>query len=372
MENPSAQDEAVQDEAVHDEVVQSWYIDADGHVLEPDDVWGRHLPADLVAYAPRWGTDSEGRPRRIVGNRMQPYFPFPRYDLEPVAGGADGTARLADMDRAGIDIGVLYPSAGLHFAAVPELSVVESLCRAYNDWLHDLCAVAPRRLRAAAVVPQLDPVRAAVEARRAVNQLGAVAIVLRPNPIGGRTVDDPTFDPLWQAACDLDVPVVFHEATTMNVPQAGLDRTTNYLVLHTITHPHEHQMALLGLIAAGTLERFPSLRVAFMESGCGWVPYWLERIDQHLDYWGHASRPLPRSATDYFARQCFVSPFADEAMLPQVLELLGDENLVYTSDYPYPYVGSERITAALAERGDVADAAKRRLLRTNAERLYRL
>jgi predicted TIM-barrel fold metal-dependent hydrolase len=348
------------------------FVDSDGHILEPSDVWAEYLSAEMLPYAPRWGTDNEGRRRRIIGGVTQPEFPFPRYDSEPVMGAVDPVARLADMDRAGIDVGVIFPSAGLHFAAIERPSVCRALCSAYNNWLFDFCTPDRRRLRAAALVPQHDPAEAAVEARRAVVELNCAGVMLRPNPINGRTLDDPSFDPLWQTLEELDAPLILHEATTMNVPQAGRDRYTNYMFLHVVTHPHEHQMAMMSLICGRVLERFPGLRVAFVESGCGWVPYWLERLEQHIDYWGHASVPLAMRPREYFARQCYVSPFADEAHLPQVIQSIGDENLIYTSDYPYPYVGGDRVTSALRERTDIEPGSIRQIACENARRFYRL
>jgi len=345
-------------------------IDADGHILEPAEGWERYLPARYREHAPRWVVDSQGRPRRMIGSRMQPPFPMPRYDTEPVPGASDPRARLADMDADGISIGVIYPSAALHFAALDDAHVVDALCRAYNDWISEFCSTDPGRLKAAAVVPQLDIPMAIAETRRAVSELGLASVMLRPNPIGGRTLDNPAFDPLWSLLEELDVPLVLHEATTMNVPQAGLDRYDNYLYLHAITHPHEHQMACLSLICGQVLQRHPRLRVAFVESGCGWVPYWLERMEQHIDYWGHASLPLALRPTEFWQRQCFVSPFADETTVPAFVELLGADTLVYTTDYPYPYPGRDQMVSAMRDRGDVAHTAKQKILRDNALRLY--
>lgn len=345
-------------------------VDADGHVLEPSDGWEAYLPADYHFAAPRWATDNQGRPRRLIGGRMQPPFPMPRYDTEIVAGSFEPSARLADMDRLGITASYLYPSAGLHFAALDRLDVVAALCRAYNRWIADFCAADPARLRAAAVVPQLDPAAAAAEARWAVEELGLAAVMLRPNPIGGRTLDDPSFGVLWDVLEALDVPLALHEATTQNVPQAGLDRYDNYLFLHTITHPHEHQMAALSLICGQVLERHPRLRVAFFESGCGWVPYWLERMDQHIDYWGHASAPLALRPSEYWQRQCFVSPFPDEVMLPQVISAIGVGTLLYTTDYPYPYPGLDNVVAAMRDRADVSVDDRVAILSGTARRYY--
>ena len=345
-------------------------IDADGHVLEPDNVWADYMPRDYLPYAPGWGVDNQGRKRRMIGGRLQPPFPLGDYDVKPVPGAWDPHERLRDLDEMGIAITYSYPSAGLHFGAIDRLDVVEVLCRAYNDWIHDYCAPDRNRLRAAAVIPQMD-VRAAMrETERAIGELGLASVMMRPNPIGGRTLDDPTFDPLWSLIEELGIPVVLHEATTQNVPQAGLDRYDNYFFLHVITHPHEHQMACLSLICGRVLATHPKLRVAFVESGCGWVPYWLERMEQHVDYWGYATAPLAERPTDYWQRQCFVSPFADERMLPQVIDVIGAETLIYTSDYPYPYPGRDNVVAAMRDRTDVTAAAKQLILNENARRLY--
>jgi uncharacterized protein len=218
----------------------------------------------------------------------------------------------------------------------------------------------------------MDVSASIAEARRAVTQLGFRGVMMRPNPVAGRTLDNPAFDPLWSVLEELDVPVNLHEATTMNVQQAGTDRYDNYMFLHVISHPHEHQMACLSLICGGVLERHPGLRVSFLEAGCGWVPYWLERMDQHIRYWGSASAPLPLSPSEYFRRQCFVSPVADEQTLPDVAHRVGAKSLIFTSDYPYPYTTTPRIADAVLDRQDLDDGLVAALVRDNAARLYGL
>lgn len=349
-------------------------IDADGHVVEPEEMWSSYLSAELLPLAPRWVTDTQGRTRRLIGGRVQPHIPFPQteYASHPVLGAADPKSRLEEMDQHGIEVSVIYPSAALHFASIPEPDVVIALTRAYNDWLADFCATDPSRLIGIAALPQCDIPASIAEARRGVEKLGFRGVFLRPNPIAGRTFDNPAFDPLWSTLEGLDVPVGVHEATTMNVPEAGTDRYDNYMFLHVISHPHEHQMAMLSLICGGVLERHPRLRFAFLESGCGWVPYWLERMEQHVAYWGGASMALALSPSEYFARQCYVSPFADESVLPDVIARIGASKLIYTSDYPYPYTSTPRFPDALRNRDDVATDAMKQILRDNAIGFYRL
>jgi predicted TIM-barrel fold metal-dependent hydrolase len=346
--------------------------DSDGHVIEPDDLWATYLDAGFLPSAPRWVSDTHGRRRRLIGGRLQPYIPFPQteYTLRPVEGAVEPGARISDMDRHGIQVSVLFPSAGLHFASIPETEVAIALCRAYNDWLADFCATDRTRLVGVALLPQLDVAASIAEARRAVTELGFKGVMLRPNPVAGRTLDNPAFDPLWSVLEELDVAVGIHEATTMNVQQAGTDRYDNYMFLHVISHPHEHQMACLSLICGGVLERHPGLRVAFLEAGCGWVPYWLERMDQHMRYWGGTSTPLPLAPSDYFRRQCFVSPVADEQTLPDVARRVGADCLIFTSDYPYPYTTTPRIADAILGRDDLDDDVVAAVVRDNAARLY--
>ena len=99
-------------------------------------------------------------------------------------------------------------------------------------------------------------------------------------------------------------------------------------------------MAAVSLIYGGVLERYPGLRVAFLEAGCGWLPFWLERMDDHyekgLERDFGAANVLTMPPSDYFRRQCFVSADADEAMLEHVIAVLGDDRIVFSTDYPHP------------------------------------
>ena len=153
-----------------------------------------------------------------------------------------------------------------------------------------------------------------------------------------------------------------HEGTTQDVPQVGIDRYDNFMFRHMITHPFEQQMGLLSLICGGVLERHPGLRALVVEAGVGWVPYWMERMDHHVEAWGFASAPLPLTPSEYFRRQCFVSADAEETLLPFVVQAVGDENVCFSTDYPHPDHEFEGIVAQLTERQDLPEASKRRIL----------
>src|SRR5262249_14877168 len=128
------------------------------------------------------------------------------------ARGYDAESHVQAMDIEGIDVAILYGTRGrqvqMHDTLDPE--VADALARAHNNWTHDYCQYAPARLKFAAQVSFHDPARAAREARRAVRELGAVAVIGTPNPINGRHVHAPEFEPLWNALEELGVPIGFH------------------------------------------------------------------------------------------------------------------------------------------------------------------
>jgi predicted TIM-barrel fold metal-dependent hydrolase len=292
-------------------------IDVDGHFDEPESMWQEYLDPAFREMAPRFAVDNL-------------------------------------------------------FFGLERLDVTVALCRAYNDWARDFCATAPDRLVAPAILPQMDVAASLAELRRALGELGLRGAMLRPNPIGGRTLDDPSFEPLWTLIEESDVPLVLHEGTTQDVPQVGLDRFDNFMMRHMVTHPFEQQMAILGLICGGVLERHPGLRVLLVEAGVGWVPYWLERMDHHAEKWGFASLRLPRAPSEYFARQCYVSADAEEELLPFVVSAIGDDNVCFSTDYPHPDHAFEGVVARLAERTDLSQESKRKVLGGNGARLLGL
>jgi predicted TIM-barrel fold metal-dependent hydrolase len=135
---------------------------------------------------------------------------------------------------------------------------------------------------------------------------------------------------------DLNVPLAFHEGTyPKTIPTAGADRFDNFLFQHVVSHPFEQQLACLSLIAGGVLERFPLLKVAFMESGCGWLPYWLDRIDEHYDELDWLAPDLKMKPSEYFRRQCFISVEAKDAQVAQVADAVGFDKLLFASDFPH-------------------------------------
>ena len=351
-------------------------IDADGHFMEPDSIWTKYLEPKYHSMAPK-GMYETGRYRLSIGGRLSPYLLGPEKALKGGAkmskGGYDPHVRLADMDKEGIDAMVMYTTTGLFFFGVDSLDLTVALCRAFNNWAHDFCRVNPKRLIAPAILPQMDVHASIAELRRAVTELGLNGAFLRPNPIGGRTFDHSDWEPFWSLLEELDVPLVLHEGATQDVPQIANARYENFVYRHMTCHPFEQQMALMSLIGSGVLDRHPNLRVVIVEAGCGWAPYWIERMDHHAEEWGYAMpAKLSLKPSEYFKRQCYISADGEERMLPEFISCLGDDNLLFSTDYPHPDHPFQGVVAEIADRADMSETSKRKMLGENAARAFKL
>ncbi|HUA96269.1 MAG TPA: amidohydrolase family protein, partial [Acidimicrobiales bacterium] len=245
--------------------------------------------------------------------------------------------------------------------------------RAYNDWLAGYCAAAPGRLFGAAMLPMQDPVAAAAELRRAGAELGFTAGFVRPNPCMGRSLSDPANEPVWEAAEEADMAVGVHEGSSVIVPTLGADRPFNPLVLHATSHAMEEMLAYAQLVAFGVLDRHPHLKVVWLESGGGWVPYWLERLDEQAESFGGFCPEMSMLPSEYFSRQCWISFEVDERTLPLLAPVIGEERCVWGSDYPHHDATFPGAVDAL--RRTVAPCPpdlQARVLGLNAAGLYRL
>jgi predicted TIM-barrel fold metal-dependent hydrolase len=216
----------------------------------------------------------------------------------------------------------------------------------------------------------MDPAVAVRECERAMKNHAMKGALLRPNPIGGRTLHHPSWDPLYAFMSEASIPLVLHEGTTQDVPQVGLDRFDNFMFRHMVSHPFEQQMALMSLIFGGVFDRHPKLRVLQVEAGVGWVPYWLDRMEHHVDQWGHNSLQLSRRPMEYFKDHVFVSADPDEAMIPFTVAALGDGNVCFSTDYPHMDHAFEGVVQELAGRDDLTDENKVNILGANAARLF--
>ena len=333
-------------------------MDSDLHVIETGEVYEKFFKGPAGVEPPRYlGWAPTNFPYWDVQGRMIPPWaesadvigPQKALDApsdamyKPIRErGYDARSTLVAMDQEGIDVGIVYRTFGAMVVSIDGLDPVyaAACCAAFNDWLADYCGGDRKRLRPAAIVSLHDPELAAEEARRSVEENGHVAVVLLPMPCGGRMFNAPECDVLWREVTRLGVPLAFHGTSG----GAGADYVTNRFrghdnfrtLNHTAAFPLELMMAMGSMLVGGVLERFPDMRVAFLEGNCGWLPWWLDRLDdQWKKYGGGEAIQLSALPSEYFLRQCFIGTDVDETLLAVLIDKYGDDNVVMSVDYPH-------------------------------------
>jgi len=328
-------------------------IDADGHVLEPVDLWDHYIDPAFRDRRPQRFIDTDGKDRlRIdgkafggkkglgalgaIGARDGVVCDDTLAYEEGRRGGFDPHARIPDMDLDGIDAAFLYPSLCLGFGGVEDPQLAAALYRGYNRWLADYCKPYPDRLFGVAMLPLQDIDAAIAEMRFAKKELGFRAVFIRPNPYNGRLLHDPAYEPFWAAAEDLDMAIGFHEGSSLNQPTVGVDRFPTRGAQHIISHTMEMMLACLSVIWGGVVERHPKLRLAFLESGGGWVAPWLDRMDRHFDDQGFNDSGLKTRPSELFQRNCWISFEPVEGSLKVLADYIGPHKIMWATDYPHP------------------------------------
>ncbi|MCX7619329.1 MAG: amidohydrolase [Acidimicrobiales bacterium] len=355
-------------------------IDADAHVNEDALSW-----ADLEILHPGWLSAglSGGKWVAQIEGKLFPVqegpgcgVPIDRSVNEAAkAGAADLDQRLRDMDAEGIDVQVLFGGLSIGVTTFEDPGFARDFAQAYNDWLlSKVCSHAPERLKGVAVVPLQHLDTALLELERAAS-LGAVAVTIPP-VLGERNLDDESLLPFFEAAAGLGLAVTIHSAPGMNVPLPAAGRFSNYAQVHCLSFPVDQMVAFTALAMGGVLDRFPALRVGFMESGIGWVPYFVHRMHEHHEKLGSMLPAMETDPREIIERgQCFFSFEAEEPLLEVCVEQLGTSPWMFASDYPhwdsdFPGTVEEcRSKCAAAGFGDTTTSA---LLGENAKRLYRL
>ena len=367
-------------------------IDADGHVLEPPDLWERTLPEAMKARALRIGIDDDGyeyleidgRPSRrskrgslgllgAMGEEDQRPRPDRRYADAMPFGACDAAERISLLDQENLEASLLYPTLGLLWeweCQDPELSL--SYATAYNRWIADFCRDSGGRLVPIAQLTLLDPEGSARELERAVRDGCKGAWV---NPFNHHRIlhGDAKHDVLHAKCVELDVPLAIHPTfTPHDKPAEGIFdwprealAASGALWLRGIV-----QQAFVSYIALGTLERFPTLRLGILEAGSGWIGAMLDRLDAVGDALGRRSGSM--RAMELFRRQCFVSGDPDETTAPHTIEHVGADCFMWATDYPHPDHPHTWVDDLTRYANALPPETRAKVLGDNVRRIYRL
>ncbi len=355
--------------------------DADAHICEPPSVWTEYAEPAFRDRVIQVHKHADGRETLFCGGNdintnaapacIPGAYGNPNASWDDILPGSyDPNERLKVMDAEGFDHAVFFPSAYLLSGDITEPDVAAASARAYNNWMSDFVSVDPNRLYGIAVLPLQGVDEAVAEVERLADK-GLVGVTFRPERYNGLTLFSEEMDRVWSALEYAGLCVGIHGSFGSKMPSFARTRYSNQFFVHMVCHPFEQMAAVMEILASGVLDNHPGLRVGFFESGLGWLPYWLDRLDDHKASMGHLVPALKRDPTEIWSEQCFVTMEAGEGeALGQLADLGLGHTVVWGSDYPHydcTYPGAlhelEETFAELARPG-----LREQVLETNPRR----
>jgi predicted TIM-barrel fold metal-dependent hydrolase len=350
-------------------------LSADSHVFEPPELWLERIDPGFRERAPRLerGPDGdtyvcEGIVKAPIGAHRKRESPESRPRFEDVIrpGAYDPHKRMDDQALDGLTGEVVYPTVSLEMFGMPDPLLRRAVFRAYNGWIADYCRVYPDRLKGIGVVDTEDVGEGIAELRR-VKELGLVGAMISVSPLDNIYVR-PEFDPFWNAAVDLDLPISLHSGTDSK-NQPFMTKTVGMLATISVSV----QITLVDLVYGGVFARHPKLRVLSVENGVGWAPYMMQAMDvrvflgpsRNLEFGNEALRP-----SDYIRRNVRFTFMSDKLGI-RLRDVIGVENLLWASDYPHTestFPNSRQTLARQLE--DVPDPDREAIISGNTVHLY--
>lgn len=283
--------------------------------------------------------------------------------------------RLADMDEEGVDLQVIIPGTWALGASALDAELAKGLYEAYHRFQNAYCGANLNRLKGLVVAHAGDPAWSALQIKSLQDErwVSGVMLVLPE----GIPVDDPQLDPIWDAMADADLPLVYHSFFYEPPYFPGYrDVWGNLAVARTAAHPWGAQRILAYLLLSGMLDRWPTLRVGFAETGAGWLPNWLLRLNFMADYLSSSVPETKYTPLEYAARGnvfCGIQLYEGALMAKAINDICGDGVLMYQSDYPHGECQfPESVNVVLDWAPTLGETAMEKLMAGNAERFLRL
>ncbi len=361
--------------------------DADAHVILAPAMW-KDLPAvyvprrprpanlsdagDLAAFDSGWLIEGRVEPH-VFGPGSQPAN-TPRWVVEGRQRDnhtlVSPEGRLLDMDQMGIDVQFLFPST-LYARMTDDAGFEAALFTSYNRFIGKQCRTNPQRLKWAGLVPLREP-RESIAALEEMITLGASAAVVF-GTAHDKMLSDPQFNSFWDEFSRDSLPLCVHMAASF--PPFD-NMVGNFLEAHALSMALPAQMAFVAFVGQGMLDRYPDMKIGFMEFGAEWIFYMAGRIDHYLERDRYIQPPaLSENLPKHFVRdylksgRIFICGEMEDALMEQELDLVGENQLLFSSDYPH---GEARDNAAttLIQRGDLTEWQKQKILYDNSLRFY--
>ena len=382
-------------------------FDADTHIIEPVEPIEEYLSAAdrarLAALGPLVGRGpaKAGMSRYLIGKRPKldrrlgsrervtppsgaargardggtpwdvrwqgPPFPTDRVSFDP-------HARVKDMDIEGVDVNMVLPSGGVPaFCGLADVALEQAMYQAYHRFLADYCAPYPDRLTSLVLVSARDAAASVAEIRRCGEADWPVGIFpICPPEL---SLDDPDWEPIWAAAQAYDLTVVIHSFTmTVHYPPGTWDTWDNVFIQRAAGHVWNAQRNMAALIGAGVLDRYPELRLTSLECGHGWLAFWASRLDEMAEMARHALPTLARKPSEYIRGPQYyqsIQLHEGEQSLRHVIEALGEDTLMFATDYPHSESWFPKSVDAVLKWTSISERARQKPLWENAARCYR-
>jgi predicted TIM-barrel fold metal-dependent hydrolase len=359
-------------------------ISADSHITEPPDCYVAHIDPAFRDRAPRLQHDPERGDIFVVPGIPKP-VPMglvaaagkPADELrmsgarfeELHRGGWDPKARLADQDRDGVGAEIIYPTVGMLMCSHPDLPYRQACFQAYNRWLEGFCKAAPDRLYGIGQTGFVD-VPTTIRDMHAIKEAGFKGVMMPGDP-PEHDFDHPMYDPVWQTAVELDLPLSFHILTTRSNDLAGT-RGPRINGFQAIIRGNQD---ILGtFIFGGVFDRHPGLKLVCVEADAGWAPHYMYRMDHAYKRHRHwmKGRELKRLPSEYFRDHIYLT-FQDDWTAFRMADMVNVERLMWANDFPHSdstWPWSQEILEGQVDH--LSDTARRRILRDNVVELYGL
>lgn len=354
-------------------------ISADSHVFEPADLWETRLDRKFRDRAPEvivengclfltapGGIKAIVSPFSAVGKRGAELQEHMAGGFDTVRrGGWDPLARLKDQETDGVAAEILYTSHAMALFGLQDAELQLACFRAYNDWLAEFCSASPMRLLGIGLISVMDSRAGVMELERCI-KMGLKSGMISNDPV--IPYDDRVYDPLWEAASALDIPLSMHSIT------GGKPRDLaggNFKVAPMLDFIHDSQRTFAIMLQGDLFERFPKLKVVSVENDIGWISYFLHMLDKNYEV-GFSSQGAPRKPSEY-ARDHLWATFQDDPNGVALWKSFGQNNFMWASDFPHVTSTWPKSRQVIDENfASVPDEVKHKIICENAKRLYRI
>ncbi|MGH7858852.1 MAG: amidohydrolase family protein, partial [Candidatus Binatia bacterium] len=310
-----------------------------------------------------------------MGRPIEEVLPSPEHTYVRGAsfGAMDAAERLERLDGEGLEAAFLYPTLGVLWEAeCADVEIAQAYTRAYNRWIVDFCAEGQGRLVPIAHLSLGDPKAAAAELERAV-RAGCRGGWVAPFTMTKKPHGHPDHDRLFAAAQDLGVPLAIHPTFEPKWATPGrFEHLQGAYFFLNVTAADAVRHAFTTLFQFGVFDRFPRLKLVLLESGAGWIGYWLDRMDGYARSLVGGGVRLQERPSTYFRRQCWISADPDERTIGPLMELYGEDRFFWASDFPHPDHTGDYIEELEERASTLSDEPRRKLLGDNVMRAYGL